>query len=178
MGSKPYHALGRPKQGEMDGSRVRRRKCLSGQEKRPADKGCQQVDQVGATGFERNSDASEPPTGQGFTPTLPAACTAAWTSEAENDNVGTVAGTAADADEGRNEGEGADEGDRLDKLVAALLTLSPSERERLPAMLTAHQGEGKSAEESGATVEATAEAESEARRLTIEDNRREAGERS
>ena len=45
----------------------------------------------------------------------------------------------------RNEGEGADEGGRLDKLAAALLTLSPAERERLAAMLTAHQAEGKAA---------------------------------
>ena len=47
-------------------------------------------------------------------------------------------------DGGRNESEGADEGDRLDKLAAVLLTLSPAERERLAAMLTAHQGRGKS----------------------------------
>ena len=82
-------------------------------------------------GPEPNSDASEPFTGQGFTPTLPAACTAACTSEAENANAGT-------ADGGRRQGEGTDEGDRLDKLAAALLTLSPADRERLAAMLTGH----------------------------------------
>jgi hypothetical protein len=101
-------------------------------------------------GPERNSDASEPLKSQGFTPTLPAACTAACTSEAETDNAdtyyATLAGTpsqaaaAVAADGGRNEGEGTDEGGRLDKLAAALLTLSPAERERLAAMLTAHQG--------------------------------------
>ena len=54
-----------------------------------------------------------------------------------------AAGTAAAVAGGHNEGEGADEGGRLDKLAAALLTLSPAERERLAAMLTAHQAEGK-----------------------------------
>ena len=84
-------------------------------------------------GSNRLTVASENP--QGLTPTLPAACTAASTSEPENDNAGT-------ADGGRDEGEGTDQGDRLDKLAAALLTLSPAERERLAAMLTGHQGDG------------------------------------
>ena len=42
---------------------------------------------------------------------------------------------------GPEQGEGTDQGDRLDKLAAALLTLSPADRERLAAMLTGHQGE-------------------------------------
>ena len=69
---------------------------------------------------------------QGLAPTLPAACTAACTSEPENDNAGT-------ADGGRDKGEGTDQGDPLAKLAAALLTLTPADRERLAAMLTGHQ---------------------------------------
>jgi hypothetical protein len=58
---------------------------------------------------------------QGVTPTLPAACTAACTSEAETTNAGNL---------------GADQGDPLAKLAAAMLTLSPADHERLAAMLT------------------------------------------
>ena len=70
---------------------------------------------------------------QDVTPTLPAACTNAWTSEAENDNAGTL-----DAHQG-DEGEGtaaAGQGDPLAKVAAALLTLSPADRERRAALLT------------------------------------------
>ena len=74
-----------------------------------------------------------------LTPTPSAACTAACTSEAENAN-------ADDADQG-DEGEGIDQGgtargsstadqaDPLAKLAAALLTLSPADRERLAILL-------------------------------------------
>jgi hypothetical protein len=65
---------------------------------------------------------------KGLTTTPSAACTAACTSEAKNDNAGTLA---------------ADQGDPLAKLAAALLTLSPADRERLAAMLAGHQGEGR-----------------------------------
>jgi hypothetical protein len=101
-------------------------------------------------GPKPDSDDSETPILQGFTPTPSPVCTRVCTSKPENDNADTyyatlagtpsqAAGTVA-ADGGRNESEGADEGDRLDKLAAVLLTLSPAERERLAAMLTAHQG--------------------------------------
>ena len=78
---------------------------------------------------------------KGLTPTPSAACTAACTSEPENANA-----DAPDAHQG-DEGEGTDQGDRLDKLAAALLTLSPADRERLAAMLTGHQGKAKGATE-------------------------------
>jgi hypothetical protein len=88
-------------------------------------------------------------------PTPSAACTAACTSEAENANAGTpeaghqgqgeatAAGTL-DADQqdrpagDRGQGEGADQGDPLAKLAAALLALTPADRARLAAMLTGH----------------------------------------
>ncbi|MGA2253125.1 MAG: hypothetical protein ABSG53_00560 [Thermoguttaceae bacterium] len=83
---------------------------------------------------------------QGFTPTPSPVCTRVCTSKPKNDNAdthyATLAGTPsqdAAADRGRNEGEGNDQGDRLVKLAAALLTLSLAERERLAAMLTGHQ---------------------------------------
>ena len=75
----------------------------------------------------RQSDASSE--GKRLTPTPSPVCTRVCTSEPENDNAGT-------ADGGRDEGEGTDQGDRLDKLAAALLTLSQADRERLAAMLT------------------------------------------
>jgi len=68
--------------------------------------------------------ASELPTLQGFTPTVPAACTAAWTSEVETASAGTL---------------DADHGDPLARLAATLLNLSPADRERLAVLLTAHQ---------------------------------------
>jgi len=72
-----------------------------------------------------------------LTPTPSAACTAACTSKAENAN----AGTPDSADLG-SEGEGADTGDPLAKLAAALLTLSLADRARLAAMLNVGAGEG------------------------------------
>ena len=98
-------------------------------------------------GPKPDSDDSETPILQGFTPTPSPVCTRVCTSKPENDNAdtyyATLAGTPSQAaDGGRNEAEGANEGDRLDKLAAVLLTLSPDERERLAAMFTAHQGRG------------------------------------
>ena len=63
-----------------------------------------------------------------LTPTPSAACTSACTSEAENANADAL---------------DADQGDTLATLAAALLTLSPADRERLAAMLTGHQGESE-----------------------------------
>jgi len=71
-------------------------------------------------------DASED--SKELTSTPPAACTSACTSDAETDNADNLA---------------ADQGDPLTKLAAALLTLSPADRERLAAMLTRQQGERK-----------------------------------
>jgi hypothetical protein len=56
-----------------------------------------------------------------LTPTLPAACTAACTSEAETTNAGNL---------------DADQGDPLVKLAAELAKLSLADRERLAAMPT------------------------------------------
>ncbi len=70
---------------------------------------------------KRGSSTTEPTEQQDVTPTPSPVCT----SNPENDNAG-----APDADP-------------LAKLAAALLTLSPVERERLAAMLTGHQGEGE-----------------------------------
>jgi hypothetical protein len=94
---------------------------------------------------------------QWFTPTPLPVCARVCTSEPENDNAGTADGgreqgertDQGDADRagetpknypGPEQGEGADQGGRLDKLAAALATLSPAERERLAAILTGHQG--------------------------------------
>ena len=71
---------------------------------------------------------------KGLTSTPSPVCTRVCTSEPENDNAGTP-----DRDQG--EGEGNDQGDRLDKLATALLTLSPADRQRLAAMLARHQDE-------------------------------------
>ena len=49
------------------------------------------------------------------------------------------------------EGEGTDQGDRLDKLAGALLTLSPADRVRLAAMLTGHQGRRQGKGDAGST---------------------------
>ena len=68
-----------------------------------------------------------------LTSTLSGACTNACTSEAENDNAGTS--DAADRGSQAKRGEELDQGDTLDTLAAALLTLSPTDRERLTAML-------------------------------------------
>ena len=75
------------------------------------------------------SDVSEDT--QALTPTLPAACTAACTSEPENANAGTL-----DADQGsKSEGTDQDQGDPLAAIAAALVNLSPADRARLAAML-------------------------------------------
>ena len=83
------------------------------------------------------SDASEAIKGLASTP--PAACTAACTSEAENDNAGTP-----DADPAGHQGqsEGTDQADPLAVLAAAIAGLSPADRKRLAAMLAA-QGKGR-----------------------------------
>jgi hypothetical protein len=81
---------------------------------------------------------------QRFTPTLPPVCTRVCTGKPENDNTdthyGTLAGTSPQgsnsADAGhRDESERTEQGGRLDKLAAALLTLSPADRERLAVLL-------------------------------------------
>jgi hypothetical protein len=81
-------------------------------------------------------------------------CTRVCTSEAENANAGTIGVMPSDAgialtetagtrnaDQG-NEGEGIDQGDPLATLAAAIDSLSPTDRQRLAAMLTGHQSEG------------------------------------
>ncbi len=73
-------------------------------------------------------------TPQDVTPTPSDVCTRVCTSEPENVNAGTP-----DAHQG-DESEGIDRGDPLDKLAAALLTLSPADRERLAAMLGQQEG--------------------------------------
>ena len=81
---------------------------------------------------KREGTPSEDATPQALTATPSAAWTAAWTSKPENANA-----VAPDAHQG-NEGEGTDQGlavDHLESLAAALLTLSPGDRERLAAML-------------------------------------------
>jgi len=80
-------------------------------------------------------DGLQTPNSQDITPTLPTACTSAWTSKPKTDNAGT-------ADGHQDEGEGTDQGDPLAKLAAVLLTLSPADRERLAVMLAGHQGRG------------------------------------
>ena len=84
---------------------------------------------------------------QDVAPTPSAACTCACTSEAENTNAGT-----ADADQNQSEGtdqggtargsSAADQGDPLAAIVAALLALSPAERERLAGMIGKGAGNG------------------------------------
>jgi hypothetical protein len=83
-----------------------------------------------------------------LTPTSFPVCTSVCTSEGENANAGT-----ADADKGEGEGidqggadrgsSDVDQGDPLAALAAAVANLSPADRERLAAMLTGHQGEGR-----------------------------------
>jgi hypothetical protein len=86
----------------------------------------------------RTHDATD--TIKGFTPTPFPVCTRVCTSEPENANADTLEaaslGTPPQAAD-------ADQGDTLDKLAAALLTLLPADRERLAAMLTRHQGESE-----------------------------------
>jgi len=72
---------------------------------------------------------------KGLTPALPAACTGACTSEPETDNAST-------SDGGEDKIAGTDEGGPLDKLAAALLTLSPADRERLAAILASKTDAG------------------------------------
>jgi len=71
----------------------------------------------------------QPTSPQDVTPTLPAACTAACTSEPENAYAGH-----------QEEGEGIDQGDSLAAVAAALVNLSPADRERLAAMLAGNAG--------------------------------------
>jgi hypothetical protein len=78
----------------------------------------------------RTGNASD--TSKGLTPTTSAVCTSVCTSEAENDHAGTL-----------DAGALADHADPLVKLAAALLTLSPTDRQRLAAMLTGQQAAGE-----------------------------------
>lgn len=64
-----------------------------------------------------------------LTPTPSPVCTRVCTSKPENDNADPL-----ETDQG-TDGEGIDQGDPLAKLAAALLTLSPADRDRLAAML-------------------------------------------
>jgi hypothetical protein len=73
-----------------------------------------------------------------LTPTPSLVCTSVCTSEPENDHADALdAGTPADQD------------DPLAKLAAALLTLSPADRQRLAAMLVGHQDAGAGEGERG-----------------------------
>jgi hypothetical protein len=85
-------------------------------------------------------DASE--NSKALTSTPSAVCTRVCTSEAKNANADAT-GTGE-----RDQGEGTaavDQGDPLAKLAAAVLSLSPADRERLATMLTGAKGrsEGK-----------------------------------
>ena len=71
-----------------------------------------------------------------LTPTPSAAWTAAWTSKPENANADAPDAHQGDKGEGTAAGPAADP---LESLAAALLTLSPADRERLAAMLTGRQ---------------------------------------
>ena len=79
--------------------------------------------------------------------TLPAACTAACTSEGENANAGRVP-SGCDAEPAGHQGQG--EGTTakpaaasLESLAAALLTLSPADREKLAALLVGQQADSE-----------------------------------
>ncbi len=81
---------------------------------------------------KRGDDAPESVTTQGVMPTASAVCTRVCTSNSENGN----AGTADAGHQGLGEGATAKPGAAsLETLAAALLTLSPADRERLAAML-------------------------------------------
>ena len=73
-----------------------------------------------------------------LTPTPFPACTSACTSEPKNANADALEAASLDAPP---QAADADQGDTLAKLAAALLTLSPTERAKLAAMLTRQQGE-------------------------------------
>ncbi|MGO8747694.1 MAG: hypothetical protein ACLQNE_17115 [Thermoguttaceae bacterium] len=102
---------------------------------------------------------AHPPQWTGWTKvyTPSAACTAACTSKAENANAGTLEAGHRDQGEGtaagtldvdrqdrpagdQGGGEGADQGDPLAKLAAALADLTPADRARLAAMLAGKGG--------------------------------------
>ncbi|MGO8691866.1 MAG: hypothetical protein ACLQLG_19765 [Thermoguttaceae bacterium] len=84
---------------------------------------------------------------QDLTATTSPVCTRVCTSNLENANADALdadqgsIGERLDADQG-TEDEAAD-ADPLAKLAAAVLSLSPADRERLAAMLTGHQGEAE-----------------------------------
>jgi len=89
---------------------------------------------VGASGLEpptpslssnRTNDASV--SGKALTPPSSPVCTSVCTTEGENANAG-------------KRGEATDQTDSLARLAAALLTLSPADRERLAAMLIGNAG--------------------------------------
>ena len=94
----------------------------------------------------------QPENPQDVTPTPFSVCTRVCTSESENANAGTLetvsldtlpqAADTIDTDQG-NEDEGIDQGDPLTKLAVAIASLSPTDRQRLAAMLTGHQDEGE-----------------------------------
>jgi hypothetical protein len=72
---------------------------------------------------------------QALASTPSAACTAACTSEAETDNAGTTDAGHQGRGEGADQDQGGAPSGSLAKLAAALLTLSPADRERLAALL-------------------------------------------
>jgi hypothetical protein len=67
-------------------------------------------------------------------PTASPVCTRVCTSEPENGNAGFPDADCSAGD--RLQGDGIDEADPVAGLAAALLALSPAERERLAAMIT------------------------------------------
>ena len=79
----------------------------------------------------------------GLTPNASPVCTRVCTSKPENDNAGRVpSGCDADPADHQGQGEGTTAkpaAASLESLAAALLTLSPADRDRLAAML---QGDG------------------------------------
>ena len=100
---------------------------------------CERLYEVGDTGLEpvtpslsSNSRHNASEANKGLASTPAAACTSACTSDAETGRAG-----------GLNAKAYADQEDPLTKLAAALLTLSPADRQRLAAMLAGQQDAGE-----------------------------------
>ena len=88
----------------------------------------------------RNHDASDSSKALALTPS--AACTSACTSEGENANADAPEVDQGNANEEIDQGRGSSTTDQtapLAKLAAALLTLSPADRERLASMLNGNR---------------------------------------
>jgi len=97
---------------------------------------------------KREGTASEVLAAQEVAATPPAACTAACTRIPEEGNGGALEADPADVGRGPSAagapaaGAPTDQGDPVAKLAAAMLNLSPADRERLAAMLAGQQGNG------------------------------------